>query len=667
MTGRLNASLRIATFAAAAASLAAPFAPTATAKPAKAASPLTERERLRQSLAGMRVTQRRQFSARLAVPSSSGGFGAVNRDSDVGLRIGEWTFVKPLSSDRRWKPGKTSATFRVRSPDRRGATTVRADWRGGVLRVWAKSTIATPLADEVGRAPAGPLSVAVDAAACLGDQVVRLRGAGTGAAVGGFDPRIDESGAQRVDLAATADVVVDAEDLKAPRVEISSPTAQSTHSEDSVTVSGVVVDDRDVASVSWTIDGGAPTNAPFAVDRSSGPLDDVRATFLFAVPAAVGAHTVSVFAADAAGNVGSSYVVYARVAPDATPPVVTPPVTPPTTTPPEPIGRSPLRTAKWGATFVDSQGRAEIWGYGTKSPTLAPNVPAVVVADGNLGVRADGTVMKLHGEGTVGDPSVVNGLTNIVDATTTSNGCSYFAVRGDGTVWVWGQNSTGVLGDGTTTDRATPIQLTGLPAIQSVSAGAQHAVALDKQGGVWMWGNANSLGTWSLTPQQVPGIAHATKAVASQFDRYDVGAAVLEDGTLWMWGDALSGQLGSSTGSRTTAPFQVAGVGGVKSVALGYNHVLVLMSDGTVLARGGPTSQVYGYWGELGDGTMTPHLAFAPVPGLTNVVQVAAGAHTSHALLADGTIRAWGQNTYGTLGDGTTTDRSSPVVVTPAQ
>jgi alpha-tubulin suppressor-like RCC1 family protein len=76
---------------------------------------------------------------------------------------------------------------------------------------------------------------------------------------------------------------------------------------------------------------------------------------------------------------------------------------------------------------------------------------------------------------------------------------------------------------------------------------------------------------------------------------------------------------------------------------------------------------VWGYWGELGDGTMTPHLEFQPVPGLADVRQVAAGAHTSHALLADGTLRAWGQNSYGSLGDGTTTDAASPVVVLLAQ
>lgn len=114
---------------------------------------------------------------------------------------------------------------------------------------------------------------------------------------------------------------------------------------------------------------------------------------------------------------------------------------------------------------------------------------------------------------------------------------------------------------------------------------------------------------------------------------------------------------------RELPAFQVPGVSGARSVAMGYNHALLLRSDGTVLARGGPTSEVWGYWGELGNGSSTPDLEFQPVPGLSGVAQVAAGAHTSHALMQDGTLRAWGQNTFGSVGDGTTTDALSPVVV----
>jgi len=232
----------------------------------------------------------------------------------------------------------------------------------------------------------------------------------------------------------------------------------------------------------------------------------------------------------------------------------------------------------------------------------------------------------------------------------------------------WGANYYGQVGDGTTSPRYPPFQVPGLFAITAIFAGAYHAVALDQQGRVWTWGGLRAqTDATQRSPQQVAGIANAVAISASQFDRYATGAAVLADGTLWMWGDATSGQLGGTATAREGPAFQVSGVTGAKSIALGYNHALLLLTDGTVLARGGPTSQVSGYWGELGNGTTTANLEFQPVPGLTGVVEVAAGAHTSHALLLDGTIRGWGQNTYGSVGDGTTKDALSPALVQLAQ
>jgi alpha-tubulin suppressor-like RCC1 family protein len=220
------------------------------------------------------------------------------------------------------------------------------------------------------------------------------------------------------------------------------------------------------------------------------------------------------------------------------------------------------------------------------------------------------------------------------------------------------------MGDGGGTSKYPPVQVPGLPAIKSVSAGGWHALALDRQGGVWTWGDRNApTGAAAIRPHRVAGVANAVVISASEFDRFATGAAVLADGTLWMWGDATSGQLGGSVASRETPAFQVEGVTGARSVSMGYNHALVLLNDGTVIARGSPTSEVWGYWGELGDGTLTPHIEFAPVPGLSGVVQLATGAHTSSVLMQDGTIRAWGQNTFGTVGDGTKTDALSPVVV----
>jgi alpha-tubulin suppressor-like RCC1 family protein len=189
-----------------------------------------------------------------------------------------------------------------------------------------------------------------------------------------------------------------------------------------------------------------------------------------------------------------------------------------------------------------------------------------------------------------------------------------------------------------------------------------HVLALDLQGGVWTWGG-KFVTAAERPPHQVVGVSNAVAISASQLDKAPAGAAVLVDGSLWMWGDEGGGQLGVSGSANVVPPFMVSGVTNAKSVAMGYSHVLLLIADGTLLTRGGPALEVSGYWGELGDGTMTPHYDFQPVTGLPAVVEVAAGAHTSHVKLSDGSIRAWGQNSFGSLGDGTTTDSPSPVVV----
>jgi hypothetical protein len=513
------------------------------------------------------------------------------------------------------------------------------------------STSEAPIAATKADAPAGAVSAAIDGAARLGGWRVHLGGAATGEATRTVVPVLESStDLARVNLVGRADVVGDSTDVQAPVVTITSPADVSVVAPGTVAVAGTVSDDRSVASLAWSIDGGAPTSTAFHAVPSSGFIDDLRGAFSFSAPATAGAHSLKVVARDAAGNEGSATIDFVVPAPDS---IV-------------------LRTSKWGATCVDDQHRVQSWGYGATSPAVAPGVAGALAATGNLALLDDGTVTTLHGEpfgaATSNAPFPVAGLSDVADVEQSSTSSASYALLADGTVWAWGDNSKGQLGDGTTTPRYPPVQVPGLPAIKAISAGAYHALALDRDGGVWTWGGGIApTDPAGRNPRQVAGVAGAVAISASQFDRYPTGAAVLADGTLWMWGDATSGQLGGAASLRETPAFMAPGVVGARSVALGYNHALLQLGDGTVLARGGPTSQVSGYWGELGDGTSTPNLEFQPVPGLAGVAQVAAGAHTSHALLADGTLRAWGQNTYGSLGDGTTADAWSPVVVLLAQ
>ncbi|HUT69838.1 MAG TPA: Calx-beta domain-containing protein [Desulfatiglandales bacterium] len=188
-------------------------------------------------------------------------------------------------------------------------------------------------------------------------------------------------------------------------------------------------------------------------------------------------------------------------------------------------------------------------------------------------------------------------------------GAHTLALKDDDTLWAWGYNYYGQLGDGTTTDRTTPVQVSNITDVVAIAGGYYHTLAL--------------------------------KA----------------DGTLWAWGANWYGQLGDGTTTHRTTPVQVLNLTNVIATAGGGEHTLALKADGTLWAWG-----CNGY-GQLGNGTTTHRTTPAQVPSLTDVVAITAGAYHILALKADGTLWAWGYNYYGQLGDGTTTDRTTPVQV----
>src|SRR5579875_2311898 len=125
--------------------------------------------------------------------------------------------------------------------------------------------------------------------------------------------------------------------------------------------------------------------------------------------------------------------------------------------------------------------------------------------------------------------------------------------------------------------------------------------------------------------------------------------ALKEDGTVWGWGSNVDGQLGDGPGLATTISFPVQVIGiTAAAVAAGYGHSLAVDSDGTVWAWGDNSV------GELGDGTTTDRNTPVQVSGLDNVIGIAAGASHNLAVKSDGTVWAWGSNDMGQLGNGDT-------------
>jgi alpha-tubulin suppressor-like RCC1 family protein len=240
------------------------------------------------------------------------------------------------------------------------------------------------------------------------------------------------------------------------------------------------------------------------------------------------------------------------------------------------------------------------------------------------------------------------------------------AIKTDGTLWTWGRNSYAQLGDNTLTNKITPVTtFAGGTNWKQVAGGNSHIAAIKTDGTLWTWGNNSfgQLGDNTLNSRLTPVTTFAGgtnwKQVAG--GRYYT-AAIKTDGTLWTWGDNSNGQLGDNTTTSRSTPVTTF-VGGTnwKQVAGGYSHTAAIKTDGTLWTWGNNGNA------QLGDNTSTnrstPVTTFV---GGTNWKQVAGGGgnafsgHTA-SIKTDGTLWTWGSNIIGQLGDNTTTNRSTPV------
>ena len=229
------------------------------------------------------------------------------------------------------------------------------------------------------------------------------------------------------------------------------------------------------------------------------------------------------------------------------------------------------------------------------------------------------------------------------------------ALRNDGTVWAWGSNNDGQLGDGTTTWSPLPLQVKGLTDVVAVATGEAHTVALKKNGTVWAWGHNSSgeLGDGTqinrLVPVQVSGLTDVISIAAG----YAHTMALKKDGTLWTWGSNNYAQLGNGTYTYSLVPVQV--LSNVTSVSPGSFNTIALKKDGTVWAWGRNDN------GQLGDGTNEYRTTPVQLTGITQVASITTGDNFTLAVKQDGTIWAWGMNSEGEFGNGTQTWSSIPI------
>jgi alpha-tubulin suppressor-like RCC1 family protein len=392
-----------------------------------------------------------------------------------------------------------------------------------------------------------------------------------------------------------------------------------------------------------------------------------------------------------------------------------------------------------GAYFA-TQSNGTVWGWGSNSNgSLGIGVtglrvtPVTIAAWANaraissyaghtLALMPDGTVRAAgaNTRGELGDgtttrrlsPVPVAGLTDVVEIATGFN--ISMALKDDGTVWTWGSDDDGALGTGAGTDALTPQQVPGLPPIAHIAAGDSYLAALTTDGEVFGWGftnpatlglggfrpptvveglddavaiaaapghllalraddtvvawgfnGAGAIGTGVLPPDFSPQLSPAPVVAPGDAGLIAIeggllaGYGLTEAGAVLAWGSNGAGQLGTGGDAMTSVPTPVSGLAsGVTAIAAGYRGGYAVTADGTVMAWGDNSR------GSVGDGTTENRRVPVAVTGLGGpVATIAAGDAHVVAAMPDGTVRAWGANDWGQLGDGTLTDRPSAVTV----
>ncbi|MEE2834972.1 MAG: DUF4215 domain-containing protein, partial [Myxococcota bacterium] len=253
----------------------------------------------------------------------------------------------------------------------------------------------------------------------------------------------------------------------------------------------------------------------------------------------------------------------------------------------------------------------------------------------------------------------VRNLTNVTGiASGNYHNC---AVKSDGTVWCWGYNRQGQLGDGSTSNRNTPVQVRGITDASKITAGAYHSCALRRGGTMKCWGYnpfgqlGDGSGSQRNTPVDVRGISNATQISSGYYHT----CARLSNSQFKCWGYGWYHNV-TNTSNRSSSyrtPVTVSGATGEEINAHAWG-ACYRRSNGTVGCFG------YGCHGQMGNGQASCYnYGNRTVSGISNAVQLGGGYYHVCARLQTGQIKCWGYNAQGQLGDGSTSNRSTPVTV----
>ena len=310
------------------------------------------------------------------------------------------------------------------------------------------------------------------------------------------------------------------------------------------------------------------------------------------------------------------------------------------------------------------------WGYlanikqvsGGSSHTIA------IKTDGSLWAWGSNSSGEL-GDGTTVGKILPTRISNDNNWDSVSAGYGFtLAIKNDSSLWAWGYNGGGRLGDGTTVDKHTPTRIGNDSNWDSVSTGSYHSVAIKEDGSLWVWGNNSSgqLGLGNTTNRNVPTQVGSNTDWSSVSTSGGHTLAIKTDGSIWAWGNNDYGQLGNGTttgyGVANPTPSQIGAATNWASVSAGNGYTLAIKDDGSLWGWG------HNNYGLVAGGFIgTESSNYIPVQIDTDTDWSSVSAFSNHtmAIKTNGSLWAWGYNKSGQLGDGTTDDRNTPVKILP--
>ena len=283
---------------------------------------------------------------------------------------------------------------------------------------------------------------------------------------------------------------------------------------------------------------------------------------------------------------------------------------------------------------------------------------------GESGRMGDGTTVNKS------SPVQIGSLTDW--AVPAALGEAGLAVKTDGTLWSWGFGQFGVHGDGTSDTFSSPQQVGSLTDWKSIDGAPYTVLAIKTDGTLWAWGNnqQGQLGVGDTTSRSSPTQVGSLTTWATANPGDEQAGAIKTDGTLWVWGKNASGQLGKSNLTDYSSPVQVGSLTTWSQLSFhrGRNAPsqggwMAVKTDGTLWGTG--TQEFFISWsglatGEIGVGNSTEYSSPVQVGSDTDWKQVSAGSYTTIALRTDGTLWSWGRGYYGVSGNSNTTSYSSP-------